>query len=73
MRLKKQSKNKSENIAFRCSKDHYNLIKRKANIYTEGNISEWVLFAAMNCLPDKNDFENDTNAKKPSSKAARKK
>ena len=62
MRLKKPQKNKTDNLVFRCTKEERNQIKRKANIYTEGNLSEWILFAALNCVPDKNDFEDE---KKP--------
>lgn len=57
MRLKKPNKNKSERETFRCTKEDSNKIQQKANIYTEGNVSEYLLFAALNFVPSKEDFE----------------
>lgn len=58
MRLKKNKKEtKDETIKFRLSLAHANKIQQKANIYTDGNVSEYVLFAALNFIPDKTDME----------------
>ena len=57
MRLKKAKKNKTESVGVRCKQDEYNALQRKANIYTDGNLSEYVLFAALNFVPSKEDFE----------------
>jgi hypothetical protein len=35
-----------------------NKIKLKANMYTEGNVNEWIVFASTNHKPHKNDFED---------------
>lgn len=59
MRLKKNKKNKCKNINIRCTEEDFNKIKRKANIYTEGNISELVLFAVLDFVPNKDDFEKE--------------
>ncbi len=59
MRLKKPIKNKVENLTFRCTKDERMQIRRKAALYCEGNISEWILYAALNFIPDKEDFEDE--------------
>lgn len=58
MRLKKEKKNKNEMIAARVSKQQLNKIKINANLYTDGNISEWILYASINCKPKKKDIEN---------------
>lgn len=57
MRLKKNKKNKSELIAARVSVEELNKIKTKANIYAEGNISQWIVYSALNCKPKKTDLE----------------
>ena len=57
MRLKKAKKNKTESVGVRCKESEFNLLQRKANIYTDGNLSEYVLFAALNFVPSKEDFE----------------
>lgn len=59
MRLKKKSDLKTNNIAARCTDDDRNRVQAKANLYTEGNIAEWVLFAALNHVPSKEDFEEE--------------
>lgn len=64
MRLKKQNKNKTSRVAFRCTDANYNKIQQKANIYTEGNLSEYLLFAALNFVPSKEDFEENKKEKK---------
>lgn len=66
MRLKKQIKNKVEKVETRCTKDEKMSIRRKSQLYCEGNISEWVLYAALNFVPDQTDFEDE----KPAVKAA---
>lgn len=59
MRLKKQNKNKVSRISARCTQEEENKVQQKANIYTEGNLSEYVLFAALNFVPSKEDFEKE--------------
>ena len=63
MRLKKQNKNKSERTTFRSTEKELHKIQQKANIYTEGNVSEYILFAALNFVPSKEDFEEDKPTK----------
>lgn len=57
MRLKKQKNNKTSRVTFRCTEKEENKLQQKANIYTEGNVSEFVLYAALNFVPSKEDFE----------------
>lgn len=59
MRLKKDKKNKTSKISFRCTEDAENKLQTKANLYTEGNISEYLVYAGLNFIPDKNDFEKE--------------
>ena len=59
MRLKKAKKLKMETLAFRCQRPDRNAIQRKANIYTDGNLSEYLLYAALNFVPSKHDFEKE--------------
>lgn len=63
MRLKKNKNNKSERITFRSTIDDSHKIQQKANIYTDGNISEYVLFASLNFVPSKDDFEEEKSLK----------
>jgi len=57
MRIKKKKKTKSEWIACRVSKEEQNDIKIKANLYTEGNVSEWLIHAARNYAPKREELE----------------
>jgi len=59
MRLKKNKKYKVARIEFKCKPAEKNRIQQKANIYTEGNLSEYVLFTALNFIPSKDDLEED--------------
>ena len=64
-RLKKNKTNKSERFIFRCTEEEKNQIMRKALLYTEGNVSEYILFAAKEFVPDKDDFEKEEELPKP--------
>ena len=64
MRLKKKKDNKSKAINVRCTEDEFNTIMRKALLYTEGNLSEFIVFAATEFVPSKEDFENYRPKKK---------
>ena len=57
MILKKHNRNKVDNVTFRCTREERMAMKRKAAIYNEGNLSSYILYAALNFIPDKNDFE----------------
>jgi len=59
MRLKKPVKNKVVNFTFRCTKEESMQLRRKAALYCEGNVSEWVLYSALNFVPSKEDFEDE--------------
>lgn len=64
MRLKKAKKNKTERVIFRCTEEDLNHFMRKALLYTEGNLSEYLTFAAKEFVPDKDDFEKPVKKKK---------
>jgi len=66
MRLKKNKTNKTSRVTFRCVEAEENKLQQKANIYTDGNLSEYILFAALNFVPSKDDFEEE----KPNGKKA---
>lgn len=59
MRLKRPVKNKIETIGVRCTKDEKHAIQGKANIYTEGNLSEFMIYASLNFVAGKEDFEEE--------------
>ena len=59
MRLKKESKKADEFIGVRCTKEVKNKIKQKASLYSEGNISEWILYAAANFVPSGEELEDE--------------
>ena len=68
MRLRKNKNNKNGRTSFRRTEEEINKIQQKANIYTDGNISEYILFAALNFVPSKEDFEDE----KPKSRKRKK-
>ena len=59
MRLKKLKEYKTQFIGLRCTDEQYNKIKRAAFLYTEGNISEFCLYALINFEIDSDDLEKD--------------
>ncbi len=44
-------------IAYRCTEEEFNEIKIKANIYCEGNVSEYALYTAINYEVNYEDLE----------------
>lgn len=72
MRLKNTKKSKTSRVAFRCTENEENKMQQKANIYTEGNISEYIIFAALNFVPSKSDFEQEENKGPPKKRKASK-
>ncbi len=59
MRLKKKKEYKAYVIQLRLTEKDKNRLKQKANIYTEGNVSELLLYAGLNFIADKNELEQD--------------
>lgn len=57
MRLKNKKSLKNVNTTFRASEEDLNKIKQKAQIYTEGNVSEWVLYSSLNYVPSGDELE----------------
>lgn len=59
MRLKKKKTKQIKNklIALRVTDKDYKLIKRKALLYCEGNISEFITYASRNFLPSKDELQ----------------
>ena len=58
-RLKRDKIYKTHFIGVRLTEEQYNEIQIKANLYTEGNKSEFVLYAALNFEPNYEDLEDD--------------
>jgi len=64
MKLKNKKQLKNKFCAFRCTeKDFYN-IKRNALLYSEGNISEYMLYAALNYKVLNSDLETGRTRKR---------
>lgn len=59
MKLKKTKTNKVVPVSFRCTEKEFNKLKQKANIYTEGNVSAYLVFAGIAFVPSKDDFEDE--------------
>ncbi len=62
IRLKKIPKTKNPNdmnrkIYFRLSNHDYGVLKQKAALYTEGNLSHWIRAALKNYRPRKSELE----------------
>lgn len=58
-RLKRKKNYKTEYIGVRMNKEQRNEIQLKANLYTDGNLSEFVLYSALNFEPNYEDLEDD--------------
>lgn len=57
MRIKKKKTIKCNFIGLRVSDKELNDLKLKANLYTEGNLSEWLLYSGLNYSPKKEELE----------------
>ncbi len=62
MRLKKRNNVKDEKISFRLSRTELNSIVAKAKTYCEGNISEWLIYAALKYVPSGDELEDEIKA-----------
>lgn len=57
MRLKQAIKPKKDNlINFKATDLEMNLIQRKADKYTGGNVSEWIRYASIQLEPKQSDL-----------------
>lgn len=59
MRLKRPVDFKSERLDLRITKKHKNMIRQKAQLYCDGNMAEWVVYASLNFVPGGEDLEDD--------------
>lgn len=59
MRFKKNKTNKTESLNQRCTESERNMLQTKANLYTEGNLSEYLIFAGLNYVAGGEDFEDE--------------
>lgn len=50
---------KDKYLPVKVTRDDYEIIKEKANQYTEGNVSEWVRYASTKLLPKSDDLLDD--------------
>ena len=57
MRIKKRAGKKSEFIGLRLSLEDLNKIRQRALLYCEGNISEFMLYAAINYTISRKDLD----------------
>jgi len=56
-RLKKNKVYRTEYIAFRCTPEQKNKLRLKAVVFTESNLSEYILHAALNYNIEEKDLE----------------
>lgn len=59
MKLIKAEKNRKSRIGIKCQAKEKNALQRKANIYTDGNLSAYLIYAGLNFVPGKEDFEEE--------------
>lgn len=57
MRFKKRAGKKTEFIGLRMSLEDKNKIFQRALLYTEGNLSEFILYAALNYTISREDLD----------------
>jgi len=53
----KQAEAREEVLVFRATKDELAAIMVNAKRFTGGNLSEWLRFSALKCVPPKEDFK----------------
>lgn len=49
-------RNKSKPIHVKCPPEIVQLLQDKADKYAEGNLSEWLRYAGLNFVPNKDDL-----------------
>jgi len=64
MRLKSMKRYKTKFIGIRCTEAEYNEIKIKSLLYTDGNISEYMMYAVMKFKPSKQDILEEAPKKR---------
>lgn len=57
IRFIERKKYSTEHIRIRCTEQDKKLIKLKASLYCDGNLSEYMLYTALNYQPVTEDFE----------------
>ena len=62
VRLKPRKRYRTKYIGIRCTDIEYHEIKLKAGLYTEGNISEYILYAVLKFKPSKQDLIEEAPA-----------
>jgi hypothetical protein len=53
MRLKKEKKIKRKGQTVKMTDEEKNKSQQKANLYCDGNLSEWMRYAAIYCVPNR--------------------
>jgi len=51
-----KKKNEVRIVPVKCSPDVIEQLQSQADKYTEGNLSEWLRYAGLNCIPKKSDI-----------------
>lgn len=57
LRLKSLKEKKDEAVGFRCKEFDKNSLQGKADLYTGGNLGEWLIYAGLNYVPSKDELE----------------
>ena len=56
--LKKLQDEKRKNFTMRMSQEELKTLQAKADLYTNGNLSEWIRYAAFNYQPKKSELSD---------------
>lgn len=73
MRLKRPQQNKTSRFDIRLTEENRNKIQTKANLYCEGNVTEYMVYASLHFVPGKEDFEDPEEIKTPAKKPGKRK
>jgi hypothetical protein len=57
MKIKKNKDNKTMVKSFRVNQFELNRMQLKANIYCEGNLSQWIIYSSLNYKPKGKDID----------------
>jgi len=59
MKIKEKKQYKNERIIFRLKEDEKNMLRVRALLYAEGNLSAYLRHAVLNYMPLKSDLKGD--------------
>ena len=60
----KKKKSITPQVNFKCTKEEKELLQKQADKYANGELSEWLRYAGLNCVPPAKDLIPNPKKKK---------